>query len=261
MRRTALRMSKSWARPAAAAPMAARSDRVAEQPRQSGGQGVRVARRDEEAVDAVVDHLRGAPDPGHHRRAAGGHGLDQGDRQALVGGGQGEGVEGAHQPGGIGPEPGEHHRPVEAELAGQAAGLGLQRPLADQHEADRRDGLADLDGGPQQGAVVLGRLEVGHAAHHRRVLGDAQLSPDAVLSGNRAGRPGRGRGGGSRPAASAAAAAAPGSGSSRPPSRRRRRRGRCGGRWPGWRRRWRGGSGPRGCARCRRPGCGARPPP
>ena len=251
MRRTALRMSKSWARSAAAAAHPGPEGRVAERSGQPGGQGGRVARGDEEALDAVGDHLGGAADPGH-RRAAGGHGLDQGDRQALVGGGEGEGVEGGHQPGGVGPEAGEHDR--ESGQARRPAG-GSRPPAAlpDEHEADRRDGLADHEAARSRVAWSLAALKLATLPTTGASSGmpSSPRTPSCPGAGKR-GR-GRGRGGGSRPAAWAAGPAAPGSGSSRPPSRRRLTWS-LRGRWPGWPPGGRGGSGPRGCARCRRPG-------
>src|SRR5688572_26226046 len=72
---------------------------VRQQPRQRGDERMRAVAFDEEAGDAVFDNFGHSADAGRDDSAAGGHGLDQGQRESFVVGRRGDDIERAEQRG------------------------------------------------------------------------------------------------------------------------------------------------------------------
>jgi hypothetical protein len=152
------------------------------------GERRRIARGDEEGVDAVVHLLGDAADVRRHHRQAERQGFHQGDGQALPLRGQREDVAGAHHPHGVVTEPGEDHAVAEAEVVVELADLRFLRALADCHESHGHLTVGEQPGRLEQVRVVLLRAEVGDRADDDLVEPDPEFGPHGVTIGRRLGR-------------------------------------------------------------------------
>ena len=126
-------------------------------------------------VFTLDEHLGVAPRVRDHGRQAGGHRLEERDRDALRLRREGEDVEEPQQARHVAAIAGEPHGVGHTQLGGDSPERRPLGPVAHEHQHRLRHPPAREREGAQQARIVLDRPQIPHCADHGGTRRDAQL--------------------------------------------------------------------------------------